>query len=164
MYFWHIYTHIHANTTHTHMHTHIPHIHTHTHVHMHTHKLQHHQYDGSNKAASDAEEEEEEGDSEGEHADYCHICKDGGELLCCDTCPLAYHLVCLKPPIKEIPDGDWRCPRCEVSPIAGKVGRIVTWRWSTVPIEKKGAGQAETDDDAIEGVWSRGRGGCGDCD
>ena len=114
---------------------------------------QHHQYVESNKAASDGEEEEEEEDSEGEHADYCHICKDGGELLCCDTCPLAYHLGCLKPPIKEIPDGDWRCPRCEVSPMAGKAERIVTWRWSTVPIEKKGAGQVDPDDDAIEGGW-----------
>ena len=40
------------------------------------------------------------GDSEGEHADFCYTCKDGGELLCCDFCPLAYHLGCLTPPME----------------------------------------------------------------
>ena len=64
----------------------------------------------------DEEEEEEEMEgSEGEHADYCFICKDGGQLLCCDHCPLAYHLSCLVPPLKQIPKGDWSCPRCRVS-------------------------------------------------
>lgn len=59
--------------------------------------------------------EELEEDSEGEHADFCSICKDGGQLLCCDECPLAYHLTCLTPPMEVIPDGEWSCPRCEVS-------------------------------------------------
>jgi len=60
------------------------------------------------------EDMEVSGDSEGEHADYCFTCKDGGELLCCDHCPLAYHTTCLIPPMDIIPDGDWKCPRCEV--------------------------------------------------
>ena len=82
----------------------------------------------------DEEEEEEEDDdddddddevseqessqdmgSDGEHTDFCFLCKDGGELLCCDTCPLAFHLKCLFPPMKAIPDGQWSCPRCMVS-------------------------------------------------
>ena len=63
----------------------------------------------------EGEEEEEVEGSEGEHADYCFICKDGGQLLCCDHCPLAYHLSCLVPPLKQIPKGDWSCPRCQVS-------------------------------------------------
>ena len=54
-------------------------------------------------------------DSDGEHANHCHICKDSGELLCCDFCPLAYHLGCLTPPMENIPDGsDWKCPECRV--------------------------------------------------
>lgn len=43
------------------------------------------------------------------------VCKDGGELLCCDSCPAAYHTFCLSPPIFDVPDGDWKCPRCSVS-------------------------------------------------
>lgn len=50
-----------------------------------------------------------------EHQEFCRVCKDGGELLCCDSCPSAYHTHCLNPPLTEIPDGDWRCPRCSVS-------------------------------------------------
>ena len=69
------------------------------------------------------------GDSEGEHADFCYTCKDGGELLCCDFCPLAYHLGCLTPPMEEIPDGDWKCPRCEAKKLPGKVEKLLTWRW-----------------------------------
>ena len=69
------------------------------------------------------------GDSEGEHADFCYSCKDGGELLCCDFCPLAYHLGCLTPPMEEIPDGDWKCPRCEAKKLPGKVEKLLTWRW-----------------------------------
>ena len=76
------------------------------------------QYEGSSHRGSDSEdegeEEEEERGSEDEHADFCQQCKDGGELLCCDFCPLAYHLKCLIPPMEQIPDGDWRCPRCQV--------------------------------------------------
>ena len=85
-------------------------MHTHTHTHTHT------QYEESSKPPSEGEEDVDvDGmDSEGEHADFCYICKDGGELLCCDICPLAYHLGCLIPPMEAIPDGEWSCPRCEV--------------------------------------------------
>ena len=75
-------------------------------------------------------------DSEGEHADYCHTCKDGGELLCCDFCPLAYHLGCLTPPMECIPDGDWKCPRCEAKKLPGKVEKLLTWHWKDVSASK----------------------------
>lgn len=52
--------------------------------------------------------------------EFCRICKDGGELLCCDSCTSAYHTHCLNPPLSEIPDGDWKCPRCSCPPIRGK--------------------------------------------
>ena len=47
--------------------------------------------------------------------EFCRVCKDGGELLCCDACPSSYHLHCLNPPLPEIPNGEWLCPRCTVS-------------------------------------------------
>ena len=90
-------------------------------------------------------------DSEGEHADYCHTCKDGGELLCCDFCPLAYHLKCLVPPMNSIPTDDWRCPRCEAQPLDCKIEQIHTWRWTEMPIEMEKGGGANSDleDDVI---------------
>ena len=32
--------------------------------------------------------------------------------MLCDTCPKAYHLVCLEPPLDEAPEGKWSCPHC----------------------------------------------------
>ncbi|XP_024369738.1 protein CHROMATIN REMODELING 4 isoform X4 [Physcomitrium patens] len=42
----------------------------------------------------------------------CEVCGIGGELLCCDLCPRAYHLECLMPPLKRTPPGKWVCPTC----------------------------------------------------
>ncbi|XP_045632300.1 autoimmune regulator [Ursus americanus] len=44
--------------------------------------------------------------------DECAVCRDGGELICCDGCPRAFHLACLSPPLHEIPSGTWRCSSC----------------------------------------------------
>ena len=33
--------------------------------------------------------------------------------MLCDTCPRAYHLVCLDPELEEAPEGTWSCPHCE---------------------------------------------------
>lgn len=48
-----------------------------------------------------------------EHQDYCEVCQQGGEIILCDTCPKAYHLVCLEPELEEAPEGKWSCPHCE---------------------------------------------------
>ena len=45
------------------------------------------------------------------HEDYCHICNDGGDLICCDYCPLVYHLRCAK--LRKAPVGDWKCIVCQ---------------------------------------------------
>lgn len=66
----------------------------------------------------DDDDDEEEGgceEEEDDHMEFCRVCKDGGELLCCDACPSSYHLHCLNPPLPEIPNGEWLCPRCTVS-------------------------------------------------
>ncbi|OWM87108.1 hypothetical protein CDL15_Pgr027043 [Punica granatum] len=42
----------------------------------------------------------------------CVVCDLGGNLLCCDSCPRTYHLQCLNPPLKRIPNGRWQCPKC----------------------------------------------------
>ncbi|KAF4318933.1 hypothetical protein BBO99_00007911 [Phytophthora kernoviae] len=43
---------------------------------------------------------------------YCNICKDGGELLCCDRCPRAFHMSCLGMSDDCIPDREWFCKMC----------------------------------------------------
>ncbi|XP_042529462.1 LOW QUALITY PROTEIN: autoimmune regulator, partial [Dipodomys spectabilis] len=44
--------------------------------------------------------------------DECAVCRDGGELICCDGCPRAFHLACLSPPLRGVPSGPWRCSCC----------------------------------------------------
>ncbi|KIH64940.1 PHD-finger [Ancylostoma duodenale] len=45
---------------------------------------------------------------------YCVVCREGGELLCCDACPASFHLLCHEPVIRReaIPRGRWLCNRC----------------------------------------------------
>lgn len=50
------------------------------------------------------------------NADECFACKKGGELLCCDNCPRAFHLDCCG--LDEIPKGDWNCPECDAAAAA----------------------------------------------
>ncbi|NXP61742.1 AIRE regulator, partial [Chloropsis cyanopogon] len=47
-----------------------------------------------------------------ENEDECAACGDGGELICCDGCPRAFHLACLVPPLPHVPSGTWRCGSC----------------------------------------------------
>ncbi|XP_027559520.1 autoimmune regulator [Neopelma chrysocephalum] len=50
-----------------------------------------------------------------ENEDECAACGDGGELICCDGCPRAFHLTCLVPPLPRVPSGTWRCGSCVTS-------------------------------------------------
>ncbi|XP_007426753.2 chromodomain-helicase-DNA-binding protein 3 isoform X2 [Python bivittatus] len=76
----------------------------------------------------DGEKEEED-----DHMEYCRVCKDGGELLCCDACISSYHIHCLNPPLPEIPNGEWLCPRCTCPMLKGRVQKILHWRWGEPP-------------------------------
>jgi chromodomain-helicase-DNA-binding protein 4 len=64
-----------------------------------------------------------------EHMEFCRICKEAGELLCCDSCLSSYHLQCCEPVLEEVPDSPWTCSRCSCEPLPGKVEKILTWRW-----------------------------------
>ncbi|KAK2567493.1 Bromodomain adjacent to zinc finger domain protein 1A [Acropora cervicornis] len=83
--------------------------------------------EGSNSVAEASDDEEDDSESESEsdengmqsdasvrseHGDQCAVCSEGGELLCCDTCPLAYHIHCAYPPLRRIPRGNWACQVC----------------------------------------------------
>ncbi|XP_048156392.1 PHD finger protein 21B isoform X2 [Corvus hawaiiensis] len=47
------------------------------------------------------------------HDEHCTACKHGVNLQPCGTCPRAYHLNCLDPPLKTAPKGVWVCPKCQ---------------------------------------------------
>ncbi|XP_017280309.1 transcription intermediary factor 1-alpha isoform X2 [Kryptolebias marmoratus] len=44
--------------------------------------------------------------------DWCAVCQNGGELLCCDKCPKVFHLTCHIPTLNESPSGEWFCSFC----------------------------------------------------
>ena len=49
----------------------------------------------------------------------CKVCKskdEGEKMLLCDGCDCGFHIYCLKPPMKKIPEGDddWFCKTCKV--------------------------------------------------
>lgn len=37
----------------------------------------------------------------------------GYDILLCDTCEAEFHMACLVPPLLEVPEGTWECPKCE---------------------------------------------------
>ncbi|XP_021503877.1 chromodomain-helicase-DNA-binding protein 3 isoform X4 [Meriones unguiculatus] len=96
------------------------------------------------------EEEGEEGEKEEEddHMEYCRVCKDGGELLCCDACISSYHIHCLNPPLPDIPNGEWLCPRCTCPVLKGRVQKILHWRWGEPPVAAPAPQQAAGNPDA----------------
>ncbi|XP_006888100.1 PREDICTED: PHD finger protein 21B isoform X2 [Elephantulus edwardii] len=47
------------------------------------------------------------------HDAFCGACKRGTSLQPCGTCPAAFHLGCLDPPLKTAPKGMWVCPQCQ---------------------------------------------------
>eukprot|EP00111_Clytia_hemisphaerica_P009366 TCONS_00027490-protein len=45
----------------------------------------------------------------------CRLCRRKGnedEMLLCDGCDRGFHMSCLKPPLKNVPKGDWFCKDC----------------------------------------------------
>ncbi|XP_036932609.1 histone-lysine N-methyltransferase, H3 lysine-36 specific [Acanthopagrus latus] len=53
---------------------------------------------------------------------WCFVCSEGGSLLCCESCPAAFHQECLN---MEMPQGSWFCNDCK----AGKRPRIKDILW-----------------------------------
>ncbi|XP_043919410.1 nuclear body protein SP140-like protein [Protopterus annectens] len=51
-----------------------------------------------------------------ENDDVCAVCKDGGDLSCCDECPRAFHTSCHIPEIPSVPDSStkWSCTICNL--------------------------------------------------
>ncbi|BES90631.1 BBC [Nesidiocoris tenuis] len=44
--------------------------------------------------------------------DWCAVCMDGGELVCCDHCPKVFHINCHIPGLSGVPQEIWQCTLC----------------------------------------------------
>lgn len=62
-------------------------------------------------------------DEEDPEVEECRLCFSVGDdvMIECDDCLGGFHLKCLKPPLKDVPEGDWICGFCD----ARKMGRNV---------------------------------------
>jgi len=73
---------------------------------------------GKRKARSKKDEDSYSSDDDKDtkkdkNEDFCYVCnEDDAMLLCCDNCPKSVHLYCLRPPLLEIPEGDFLCQEC----------------------------------------------------
>lgn len=67
--------------------------------------------------------EDASSDDEDPEVEECRVCFKSGKAIMieCDDCLGGFHLKCLKPPLKVIPEGDWICGFCE----AAKMGKEV---------------------------------------
>ncbi|KMT14480.1 hypothetical protein BVRB_4g072530 [Beta vulgaris subsp. vulgaris] len=84
-------------------------------------------YDGGEFAVGDdvyvKRRDNASSDEEDPEVEECKVCFRGGRavMIECDECLGGFHLKCLKPPLKEVPETDWICGFCE----AKKLGREV---------------------------------------
>lgn len=65
--------------------------------------------------------EDASSDDEDPEVEDCRICFKAGTAIMieCDDCLGGFHLKCLRPPLKEVPEGEWVCEFCE----AKKMGK-----------------------------------------
>ncbi|KAI8847893.1 hypothetical protein BC829DRAFT_395361 [Chytridium lagenaria] len=56
--------------------------------------------------------------------DTCVICKQHGELLCCDSCPATFHINCVD--LESVPETEWFCKTCQI--IEREIEGNPSWR------------------------------------
>nr|XP_045619673.1 bromodomain adjacent to zinc finger domain protein 1A-like [Procambarus clarkii] len=56
------------------------------------------------------DDSDEDDESDRENQNLCFACEKPGTLICCDTCPLAFHQSCAD--LRKIPRGNWSCHHC----------------------------------------------------
>lgn len=54
-----------------------------------------------------------------QHNDLCEVCNQPGELLCCATCNLVFHVHCARPKLHSDPPDDWKCAYCWAAGVMG---------------------------------------------
>jgi len=67
--------------------------------------------------APGSESNQGEWQKEDPNEDWCAVCMDGGELVCCDNCPKVFHINCHIPRLASIPEDPWQCLLCREVPV-----------------------------------------------
>lgn len=84
-------------------------------------------YDGGEFSVGDdvyvKRREDASSDDEDPEIEECRVCFKAGRAIMieCDDCLGGFHLKCLKPPLKTVPEGDWICGFCEAKKLGKKV-------------------------------------------
>ncbi|RHY13866.1 hypothetical protein DYB36_005028 [Aphanomyces astaci] len=58
-------------------------------------------------------ESDDDDDDVDTNLDFCSICKQDGDLVCCDVCPRSFHLTCLNKREDQLPLDTWQCHECQ---------------------------------------------------
>ncbi|KAJ3079480.1 hypothetical protein HK102_003748, partial [Quaeritorhiza haematococci] len=68
----------------------------------------------STRTASPAKITAEEEAKNAANDDHCTACLQKGKLLCCDSCPRAFHAACVEEgfEVDNLPEGIWECKQC----------------------------------------------------
>lgn len=70
--------------------------------------------------------------------DQCGNCEIGGQMICCERCPEAFHFLCCEPPLDpdNLPEDEWLCNRCRGShpqrQVAPFLGGEITETWQSI--------------------------------
>ncbi|PIK61464.1 hypothetical protein BSL78_01589, partial [Apostichopus japonicus] len=84
----------------------------------------------------------------------CRICRRKGDaeaMLLCDYCDRGHHMYCLKPPLKNVPKGDWFCKDCTpkaVKRAPRKTRRKTFDEEAEEKVEEEEENEEEDDDDS----------------
>ena len=70
------------------------------------------------KSAKSLPEEDDDKDSQQSWEEYCYECQDGGNVMCCESCPKVAHYKCIG--LKVAPKGDWWCKDCQAKRAAAQ--------------------------------------------
>ncbi|KAL3917999.1 MAG: hypothetical protein SGILL_004451 [Bacillariaceae sp.] len=82
-----------------------------------------------------------------QHDDECEVCSQPGELLCCSTCSLSFHMKCLRPTLASLPkeEDDWSCPYCILQDVKGHKRHSKVWKSAAAGVRQMGRLRNKTD-------------------
>eukprot|EP01043_Picozoa_sp_COSAG02_P038712 COSAG02_NODE_3005_length_7570_cov_3.554812_3_plen_982_part_00 len=73
----------------------------------------------------------------------CRRLDDAEQMILCDACDAGFHIFCLDPPLKSIPDGDWLCPNCLPNHVIVRGPFATTAHVDGIPHLRSSAGSAK---------------------